>query len=128
MYKSINKKEFIKYYIENKNSFIDETNRYFLLDLLSYEVRPILSFTYQDFRSCDIIIISNNVKIKSDRFKQVSLDGFFKEMCQQNFDIKNFIAIDIQTDEFIHPESISIGENEDDIIILEVQKHDEIQF
>ena len=128
MYKGIDKKEFIKYYIENKNSFIDETNRYFLLDLLSYEVRPILSFTYQDFRSCDIIIISNNVKIKSDRFKQIPLDDFFTEMCKDNFDIKRFVAIDIQTDEYVDPEVILVGENEDDIIILEGQKHDEIQF
>ncbi len=128
MYKSIDKQKFLLYYMENYSSFIDETNRYFLLDLLSYEVRPILSFTYQDFRSCDIIIISNNVKIKSDRFKQIPLDDFFKEMCQQNFDIKNFIAIDIETDEYVSPEAISIGEDEDDIIILEVQKHDEIQF
>ena len=128
MYKSIDKQKFLLYYIENRNSFIDETNRYFLLDLLSYEVRPILSFTYQDFRSCDIVIISNNVKIKSDRFKQIPLDDFFKEMCKDNFDIKRFIAIDIETDECVCPEVISIGENEDDIIILEVQKHDEIQF
>ena len=126
MYKSIDKKEFIKYYIENKNSFIDETNRYFLLDLLSYEVRPILSFTYQDFRSCDIIIISNNVKIKSDRFKQISLDGFFKEMCKDNFDIKRFIAIDIETDEYVYPETILI-EDEESIIILE-DTYDKIQF
>jgi len=128
MYKSIDKQKFLLYYIENYHSFIDETNRYFLLDLLSYEVRPILSFTYQDFRSCDIIIISNNVKIKSDRFKQIPLDDFFTEMCKDNFDIKRFIAIDIQTDEYVSPEAISIGENEDDIIILEGQKHDEIQF
>ena len=128
MYKSIDKQKFLLYYIENRNSFIDEINRYFLLDLLSCEVRPILSFTYQDFRSCDIVIISNNVKIKSDRFKQIPLDDFFKEMCKDNFDIKRFIAIDIETDECVCPEVISIGENEDDIIILEVQKHDEIQF
>ncbi len=126
MYKSIDKKEFIKYYIENKNSFIDETNRYFLLDLLSCEVRPILSFTYQDFRSCDIIIISNNVKIKSDRFKQIPLDDFFTEMCKDNFDIKKFIAIDVETDEYVYPETILI-EDEESIIILE-DTYDEIQF
>ena len=128
MYKSIDKKEFVKYYIENRNSFIDETNRYFLIDLVNYEIRPILSFTYQDFRSCDIVIISNNVKIKSDKFKQIPLDEFFIKMCKNNFGIKEFIAIDIETGEFIYPEVISIGENEDDIIILEEQKHDEIQF
>ena len=49
-------------------------------------------------------------------------------MCKDNFDIKRFIAIDIETDEFVYPEVISIGEDEDDIIILEVKKHDEIQF
>ncbi len=128
MYKSIDKQKFLLYYIENKNSFIDETNRYFLLDLLSYEVRPILSFTYQDFRSCDIIIISNNPKFQTNMYKQIAICDFFKEMCKDNFDIKRFIAIDIQTDEYVYPEVISIGENEDDIIILEGQKHDEIQF
>ena len=128
MYKSIDKQKFLLYYIENKNSFIDETNRYFLLDLLSYEVRSILSFTYQDFRSCDIIIISNNPKFQTNMYKQIAICDFFKEMCKDNFDIKRFIAIDIETDECVCPEAISIGENEDDIIILEVQKHDEIQF
>ncbi len=94
--------------------------------MLSCEVRPILSFTYQDFRSCDIIIISNNVKIKSDRFKQIPLDDFFTEMCKDNFDIKRFIAIDIGTDEYVYPEVISI-EDEESIIILE-DTYDEIQF
>ena len=126
MYKSIDKQKFLLYYIENRNSFIYETNRYFLLDLLSYEVRPILSFTYQDFRNCDIIIISNNVKIKSDRFKQIALDDFFTEMYKDDFNIKRFIAIDIETDEFVYPEVISIEEDES-IIILE-DMYDKIQF
>lgn len=126
MYKSINKKEFIKYYIENKNSFIDETNRYFLLDLFSYEVRPILSFTYQDFRSCDIIIISNNPKFQTNMYKQIAICDFFKEMCKDNFDIKRFIAIDIETDEYVYPEVILI-EDEESIIILE-DTYDKIQF
>ena len=128
MYKSIDKQKFLLYYIENYYSFIEEKYRYFLLDLLSYEVRPILSFTYQDFRSCDIIIISNNPKFQTNMYKQIAICDFFKEMCKDNFDIKRFIAIDIGTDECVCPEVISIGENEDDIIILEVQKHDEIQF
>jgi len=126
MYKSIDKQKFLLYYIENKNSFIDETNRYFLLDLLSYEVRPILSFTYQDFRSCDIIIISNNPKFQTNMYKQIAICDFFKEMCKDNFDIKRFIAIDIETDEYVYPEAISI-EDEESIIILE-DIYDKIQF
>jgi hypothetical protein len=131
MYKSIDKKEFVKYYIENRNSFIDETNRYFLLDLsdlVDNKIRPIFDFTYQEYMSCDKIIISNNPKFRANMFKQITICDFFKEMCKQEFDIKNFVAINIETDEFVYPETISIGEDEDEIIILEVQKHDEIQF
>ena len=126
MYKSIDKREFIKYYIENKFSFINETNRYFLLDLISYEVRPILSFSYQYLMSCDTIIISNNVKLRSNGFKQIALDDFFTEMCKDDFNIKRFVAIDIETDEFVYPEVISIEEDES-IIILE-DMYDKIQF
>ena len=126
MYKSIDKREFIKYYIENKFSFINETNRYFLLDLISYEVRPILSFSYEYLMSCDIIIISNNVKLRSNGFKQIALDDFFTEMCKDDFNIKRFVAIDIETDEFVYPEVISIEEDES-IIILE-DMYDKIQF
>lgn len=128
MYKSIDKQKFLLYYIENYYSFIDETNRYFLLDLVSNTIRPIFDFTYQDYMSYDIIIISNNPKFQTNMYKQIAICDFFKGICQQNFDIKNFIAIDVETDEYICPEAISIGENEDYIIILEVQKHDEIQF
>ena len=128
MYKSIDKQKFLLYYIENYYSFIEEKYRYFLLDLVGNTIRPIFDFTYQDYMSYDIIIISNNPKFQANMYKQIAICDFFKEMCQQNFDIKNFIAIDVETDEYVYPETISIGEDEDDIIILEVKKHDEIQF
>jgi len=128
MYKSIDKQKFLLYYIENYHSFIEEKYRYFLLDLVSNTIRPIFDFTYQDYMSYDIIIITNNHKFQANMFKQITICDFFKEMCKQEFDIKNFVAIDIETDEYVYPETISIGEDEDDIIILEVQKHDEIQF
>lgn len=131
MYKSIDKQKFLLHYIENYYSFIEEKYRYFLLDLsdlVDNKIRPIFDFTYQDYMSCDKIIISNNPKFQANMFKQITICDFFKEMCKQEFDIKNFVAIDIETDEYVYPETISIGEDEDDIIILEVQKHDEIQF
>ncbi len=127
MYKSIDKQKFLLYYIENYYSFIEEKYRYFLLDLVGNTIRPIFNFTHQDYTSYDIIIISNNPKFQTNMYKQIAICDFFKEMCKDNFDIKRFIAIDIETDEYVYPETISIGENEDDIIILE-DMYDKIQF